>query len=82
MLVGLAIVLVCAIGLFVCARASRASSVHSHRTQGAIWLLLIFGMLLPVGLVVVGFKAARHIAQLVVENDVPRTSGRGSDRGS
>jgi hypothetical protein len=76
MLVGLAIVLVASVGLFVCTRATRASPMRSFRTQGAIWLLLVFGILLPIGLALVAVEMARYTAQVVIEYDVFRTTRR------
>lgn len=74
MLVGLAIVLVSAVGLFVCTRAVRASPERSSQTQGAIWLLLLFGIMLPIGLAVVGLEAAGHAVQAVIDYDLLRIS--------
>ncbi len=50
--------------------------MRSFRTQGAIWLLLIFGILLPIGLVLVAVEMARYTAQVVIEYDVFRTTRR------
>jgi multisubunit Na+/H+ antiporter MnhG subunit len=80
MLLGLAIVLVSAVGLFVCTRASRASAARSLQTQGAIWLLLAFGILLPIGLLLVGVETVRYTARLAIENDVLRTNRHDVDR--
>ncbi|MDF2809921.1 MAG: hypothetical protein K0S56_952 [Microvirga sp.] len=74
MLAGLAIVLVSSVGLYVCTRAARASQVRSIQTQGAIWLLLVFGIVLPIGLLLLSFEAVRYTAQLVIEYDLLRIS--------
>jgi hypothetical protein len=74
MLVGLVIVLVSAVGLFVCTRVARASPQRSFQTQGAIWLLLVFGISLPIGLLLLSFEAVRYTAQLVIEYDLLRIS--------